>query len=103
METAIAKHEFEKARSYSEEERKEKENLRIVRERLKLDDTSTGIVTREDIEEVLARWTGINVSSIKEDEQEKLLRIEIELHKRVVIQGKAITALARPILRNRPR
>ncbi len=51
METAIANHEFEKARFYSEEERKEKENLRAVRERLKLDDTNTGIVTREDIEE----------------------------------------------------
>src|SRR6202521_5139550 len=101
METAIANHEFEKARFYSEEERKEKENLRVVRERLKLDDTSTGIVTREDIEEVVARWTGINVSSIKEDEQQKLLRIEIELHKRVISQDKAITALARAIRRSR--
>jgi ATP-dependent Clp protease ATP-binding subunit ClpC len=101
METAIANHEFEKARFYSEEERKEKENLRAVRERLKLDDTNTGIVTREDIEDVVARWTGINVSSIKEDEQQKLLRIEIELHKRVISQDKSITALARAIRRSR--
>ncbi len=101
METAIANHEFEKARFYSEEERKEKENLRVVREKLKLDDTNTGIVTREDIEDVVARWTGINVSSIKEDEQQKLLRIEIELHKRVISQDKAITALARAIRRSR--
>ena len=101
METAIANHEFEKARFYSEEERKEKENLRAVRERLKLDDTNTGIVTREDIEEVVARWTGIAVTSIKEDEQQKLLRIEIELHKRVISQDKAITALARAIRRSR--
>ena len=101
METAIANHEFEKARFYSEEERKEKENLRAVRERLKLDDTNTGIVTREDIEEVVARWTGIAVTSIKEDEQQKLLRIEVELHKRVISQDKAITALARAIRRSR--
>ncbi len=101
METAIANHEFEKARFYSEEERKEKENLRAVRERLKLDDTHTGIVTREDIEDVVARWTGIAVSSIKEDEQQKLLRIEIELHKRVISQDKSITALARAIRRSR--
>jgi ATP-dependent Clp protease ATP-binding subunit ClpC len=101
METAIANHEFEKARFYSEEERKEKENLRAVRERLKLDDTNTGIVTREDIEDVVARWTGINVSSIKEDEQQKLLRIEVELHKRVISQDKSITALARAIRRSR--
>ena len=101
METAIANHEFEKARFYSEEERKEKENLRAVRERLKLDDTNTGIVTREDIEDVVARWTGIAVTSIKEDEQQKLLRIEVELHKRVISQEKSITALARAIRRSR--
>src|SRR5215831_19445242 len=101
METAIANHEFEKARFYSEEERKEKENLRGLRERYKLDDASTGIVTREDIEEVVSRWTGIAVTSIKEDEQQKLLRIEPELHKRVISQDKAITALARAIRRSR--
>jgi len=101
METAIASHEFEKARFYSEEERKEKENLRLLRERLKIDDSSTGVVTREDIEEVVARWTGIAVTSIKEDEQQKLLRIEVELHKRVISQDKSITALARAIRRSR--
>jgi len=101
METAIANHEFEKARFYSEEERKEKENLRGLRERYKLDDASTGIVTREDIEEVVSRWTGVAVTSIKEDEQQKLLRIEPELHKRVISQDKAITALARAIRRSR--
>jgi ATP-dependent Clp protease ATP-binding subunit ClpC len=101
METAIANHEFEKARFYSEEERKEKESLRQLRERLKLDESSTGIVTREDIEEVVSRWTGVAVTSIKEDEQQKLLRIEIELHKRVISQDKAITALSRAIRRSR--
>src|SRR5271167_3716115 len=101
MENAIAAHEFEKARFYSEEERKEKENLRVLRERYKIDDSSTGVVTREDIEEVVARWTGIAVTSIKEDEQQKLLRIEEELHRRIISQDKAITALARAIRRSR--
>src|SRR6201984_61834 len=101
METAIANHEFEKARFYSEEERKEKDNLRQLRERLKLDDSTTGIVAREDIEEVVSRWTGVAVTSIKEDEQQKLLRIEEELHKRVISQEKSITALARAIRRSR--
>ncbi len=101
METAIANHEFEKARFYSEEERKEKENLRQLRERLKLDDSTTGIVTREDIEEVVSRWTGVVVTTIKEDEQQKLLRIEQEVHKRVISQEQAITALARAIRRSR--
>src|ERR1700740_1745726 len=101
METAIANHEFEKARFYSEEERKEKDNLRQLRERLKLDDSTTGIVAREDIEDVVSRWTGVAVTSIKEDEQQKLLRIELELHKRVISQEKAITAMARAIRRSR--
>jgi ATP-dependent Clp protease ATP-binding subunit ClpC len=101
METAIANHEFEKARYYSEEERKEKERLRQLRDKYKLDDSSTGRVTKEDIEEVVARWTGIAVTSIKEDEQQKLLRMEEELHKRIVSQDTAIAALARAIRRSR--
>src|SRR5690242_4306803 len=101
METAIANHEFEKARFYSEEERKEKDNLRQLREPLELEYSTTGIVAREDIEEVVSRWTGVAVTSIKEDEQQKLLRIEVELHKRVISQEKALTALARAIRRSR--
>ncbi len=58
-------------------------------------------VTRDDVEEVIARWTGIPVTSLKEEETQKLLRIEIELHKRVVSQRPAISALARAIRRSR--
>ncbi|MGH9620123.1 MAG: ATP-dependent Clp protease ATP-binding subunit, partial [Bryobacteraceae bacterium] len=101
MENAIANHEFEKARFYSDEERKERENLRQLREKYKLDDTSTGVVNKDDIEEVVARWTGVPMTSIKEEEINKLLRIEEELHKRVVSQEKAISALSRAIRRSR--
>jgi len=48
-------------------------------------------------EEVIARWTGIPVTSLKEEETHKLLRIELELHERVVSQRPAISALARAI------
>jgi len=101
MENAIANHEFEKARFYSDEERKERENLRQLRERYNLDDTSTGVVSKDDIEEVVARWTGVPMTAIKEEEVTKLLRIEQELHKRVISQDKAISALARSIRRSR--
>ena len=101
MENAIANHEFEKARFYSDEERKERENMRQLREKYNLDDSSTGIVTKEDIEEVVARWTGVPMTSIKEEEIAKLLRIEDELHKRIISQEKAISALARAIRRSR--
>jgi ATP-dependent Clp protease ATP-binding subunit ClpC len=101
MENAIANHEFEKARFYSDEERKERENLRALREKYHLDESSTGVVTREDIEDVVSRWTGVPITSIKEEETQKLLRVEEELHKRVISQEKAISALARAIRRSR--
>ncbi len=101
MENAIANHEFEKARFYSDEERKERENMRQLREKYNLDDTSTGVVTKDDIDDVVARWTGVPMTSIKEEEITKLLRIEDELHKRVVSQEKAISVLARAIRRSR--
>src|SRR5438309_1375579 len=101
MENAIANHEFEKARFYSDEERKERENLRALRDKYHLDDSSAGIVTRGDIEDVVSRWTGVPITSIKEEETAKLLRVEEELHKRVISQEKAISALARAIRRSR--
>jgi ATP-dependent Clp protease ATP-binding subunit ClpC len=101
MENAIAHHEFEKARFYSDEERKERENLRLLREKYNIDDTAMGVVGREDIEEVVSRWTGIPVTSIKEEEMSKLLRIEEEMHKRIISQEKAISALARAVRRSR--
>src|SRR5437660_11195934 len=101
MENAIANHDFDKVRFYSDEERKERENLRALREKYHLDESSTGVVAREDIEEVVSRWTGVPVTSIKEEETQKLLRVEEELHKRVISQDKAISALARSIRRSR--
>jgi ATP-dependent Clp protease ATP-binding subunit ClpC len=58
-------------------------------------------VTKDDVEDVIARWTGIPVASLKEEETQKLLRIETELHTRVIAQRPAISALARSIRRSR--
>jgi ATP-dependent Clp protease ATP-binding subunit ClpC len=58
-------------------------------------------VTRNDIEEVIARWTGIPIASVKENEAEKLLKIEEDLKTSVVGQRQAISALARAIRRSR--
>ncbi|HEY8563209.1 MAG TPA: ATP-dependent Clp protease ATP-binding subunit [Pyrinomonadaceae bacterium] len=58
-------------------------------------------VTREDVEEVIARWTGIPVQRVKQEEAKKLLQIETELHKRIISQRPAISALARAIRRSR--
>jgi len=58
-------------------------------------------VTRDDVENVIARWTGIPVTSIKLEEAKKLLNIEVALHERIVSQRPAISALARAIRRSR--
>ena len=58
-------------------------------------------VTKDDVDEVIARWTGVPVSSIKLEEAKKLLNIENELHKRIISQRPAISSLARAIRRSR--
>ncbi len=58
-------------------------------------------VTRDDVEDVISRWTGIPVASIKLGEAQKLLNIETALHERIVSQRPAISALARAIRRSR--
>jgi ATP-dependent Clp protease ATP-binding subunit ClpB len=58
-------------------------------------------VTVEEIAEVVSKWTGIPVSKMIESEREKLLRLEDELHKRVVGQEEAITAVADAVRRSR--
>lgn len=58
-------------------------------------------VTAENISEVISKWTGIPVTKLLQSEREKLLHLEEELHKRVVGQEEAITAVANAIRRNR--
>ena len=58
-------------------------------------------VTADDIAEVVSRWTGIPVSRMMQSEREKLLHLEEELHKRVIGQDKAITAVSDAVLRSR--
>ena len=59
------------------------------------------VVDADDIAEVVARWTGIPVSKMMQSEKEKLLHLETELHKRVVGQQEAISAIANAIRRSR--
>ena len=61
----------------------------------------TEAVTPEDIAEVVAKWTGIPVKRMLESEKEKLLRMETELHRRVVGQDEAIRAVADAVRRSR--
>ena len=65
MESAIGNHEFERARFHSDEERKERENLRLLRQKYQKKETRALEVTREDIEEAVARWTGATLETIR--------------------------------------
>jgi ATP-dependent Clp protease ATP-binding subunit ClpC len=101
MDDAIANKDFERAALYRDEEISQRENLQFIRERWELKSFARPEVMRRDIDEVVSKWTGIPLASIKEEESEKLLRMEEELHKRIVSQDKAISALSRAIRRSR--
>jgi ATP-dependent Clp protease ATP-binding subunit ClpB len=79
--------------------------LSAEQERLALKQTGTRLlkeeVDEEDIAEVVSRWTGIPVSKLLEGEMRKLLQLEEELHKRVVGQDEAVTAVAEAVMRAR--
>jgi ATP-dependent Clp protease ATP-binding subunit ClpC len=100
MKEAISKKEFERAVELREEELRLREELEMLECRAA---SSSGnvVVERTDVEEVVASWTGIPITSIKEDEADRLRRMEDLLRQRVVGQDDAIEALARAIRRSR--
>jgi ATP-dependent Clp protease ATP-binding subunit ClpC len=73
----------------------------MASERWNLTSTPWRSVTKDDIDDVVSRWTGVPVSAIREEESAKLLRMEEELHRRIVSQERAISAVARAIRRSR--
>ncbi|HEX9236050.1 MAG TPA: ATP-dependent Clp protease ATP-binding subunit [Actinomycetota bacterium] len=101
-ESAIDAQDFEKAARLRDEERRLLEE-KGEREREwksgEMDILSE--VDEEEIAEVLALWTGIPVYKLTEEETEKLLRMEDELHKRIVDQTEAVTAVSKAIRRTR--
>ncbi len=101
METAIHNKEFEKAAFYRDEEMLQRENLFMLKDKLTHSQSGRTVVTKENITEVISIWTGIPLSSLNEEESDKLLRIEDELRKFIVSQTPAIDAVARAIRRSR--
>jgi ATP-dependent Clp protease ATP-binding subunit ClpC len=102
MESAVSAKDFERANFYRQQEEAARENLLSVRERFDVKSSARRVVvTKQEIDEVVAKWTGVPMTSINEDESTKLLRMEDELHRRVISQEKAISALSRAIRRSR--
>ena len=100
-EAAVTSQDFEKAAKLRDEEQalvKEIDNKKAV---AKEESDQKLIVTEEDIAAVVAQWTGIPVAKIAEEESETLLHLEDELHKRVIGQDDAVTAVAKAVRRAR--
>ena len=101
MDDAILAKEFDRAAQLKDEELLERENLQVIKERWDVRKHTSPQVKKEHVEHVISRWTGIPVTSLHEEEMEQLLRMEDQLHERVVSQDRAISALARAIRRSR--
>ncbi len=86
---------------FRDEDLAQRENLQIVREHWDIAGQGQHVVTKADVDDVVSKWTGIPITAIKEEESTKLLRMEEELHKRIVSQENAISAVARAIRRTR--
>ena len=101
-EAYIKSQDFEKAASLRDQERTARQELeRLNKEWSQAKDKMRPEVTAEDIAKILAQWTGIPIFRLEEKESEKLLKIEEELHRRVVGQNEAIEAIAHAVRRSR--
>ena len=102
MENATTQKDYERAQFFREQEVLARENLKLIREKFDVKNGGNkAAVTKQDIDEVVSKWTGVPLTSINQDESTKLLNMEEELHKRVISQQLAISALARAIRRSR--
>ena len=101
-EDAIRSQNFEKAATLRDEVKAQKEKFEKEKEKWKNKNSKSVMsLTEEDIAEVISSWTNIPVSKITQDENEKLKNLENTLHKRVIGQDEAVTAVAKAIRRGR--
>ncbi len=101
MDEAISAKDFERAAKLKEEELREREDLESRTEHWQLNNQEAPVVSKRHIEDVISRWTGVPVESLQEEEMQKLLQMEEQLHQRIISQHKAVSALARAIRRSR--
>ena len=101
-ELAVTLQNFEEAVKLREEEERSKRMLEEAKQEWKKDqEKNRPIISKEDISYVVSKMTGIPLYKLEEGESQKLLHMEEELHKRIVGQEEAITAVCRAIRRSR--
>lgn len=99
---AVERQDFEEAARLRDEEKSLKRSLDEQKARWTSSEGGKSMaVTEEEIAEIVSGWTGIPVTQMTEKESERLLKMEDELHKRIVGQEKAVTAVAKAIRRGR--
>ncbi len=101
-EAAIKGQDFEKAANLRDQEREAKQRLEKMKQDWKERKMeSSPQVTADDIAHIVSKWTGVPVVKLEEKELARLLRMEEELHKRVIGQDEPINAITRAIRRSR--
>ncbi|MCK8816239.1 ATP-dependent Clp protease ATP-binding subunit [Natroniella sulfidigena] len=101
-EAAIEAQEFEEAASLRDQEQDAKDELEKIKLEWKNEKgMSETVITRETIAQIVSDWTGIPVTKLAQEESEKLLNLEEELHRRVVGQDEAVQAVSQAIRRAR--
>ncbi|HQD33804.1 MAG TPA: AAA family ATPase, partial [Candidatus Atribacteria bacterium] len=98
---AVQAQEYEKAAALRDEAEELQKRYQEEKERWMRERELSEIVSEKDIAEVVSAWTGIPMAKLVEEEKERLLRMEEELHKRVVGQDEAVIAVAEAIRRSR--
>ena len=102
LEAAVTSQDFELAAELRDRERRLREKIEAQTQELKDQNAEDEVyVTEEDIAEVVAMWTGIPVTRIAGEESERLLKMEEDLHMRIIGQEEAITTLAKAVRRAR--
>lgn len=101
-EEAVNAQEYEKAAEIRDKEKGVQAELDELKKSWKGSGTSSElVVTEDDIAEILSDWTNIPASKLKQEEMDKLRRLEDTLHNRVIGQNEAVTAVAKAIKRGR--
>ena len=99
---AVKAQDYERAAALRDQEREQREALDALRKKWNMNVSGhRSIVTAEDIAAVVSGWTGVPVTSLSEDESQRLLKMEALLHERVIGQDEAVSAVARAIRRGR--
>lgn len=100
-EAAVTAQDFERAATLRDKEKELESDIASKQEDSKKDSEAKLVVTESEIAAVVSEWSGIPVSRVAEEESERLLRLEEELHQRVIGQDEAVVAVSKAVRRAR--